>query len=197
MVDDGDPVGEPVGLVQVLRRQQHGRPARDEPLDRVPEREPAARVEPRGRLVEEQHGRAGDQGGRQVEPAAHPAGVGPHEPAAGVREVELREQLPRAAARVAAAEVVEAADHLQVLEAGEVLVDRRVLAGEPDPLAEPRRLAEDVDARPPAPFPRRAASSVVRIRTAVVLPAPFGPSSPRTIPVSAVRSTPSRATTLP
>src|ERR1700712_3225519 len=35
------------------------------------------------------------------------------------------------------------------------------------------------------------------MRTAVVFPAPFGPSSPSTVPVGAVRSTPSSATTSP
>src|SRR6266480_148462 len=38
---------------------------------------------------------------------------------------------------------------------------------------------------------------VVRIRTAVVLPAPFGPSSPNTVPCGTSKSTPSRATTCP
>jgi hypothetical protein len=55
VVDDGDPVGQPVGLLEVLRREQQGRPAADEVLDHVPQREPAARVEPGRRLVEEEH----------------------------------------------------------------------------------------------------------------------------------------------
>jgi hypothetical protein len=41
--------------------------------------------------------------------------------------------------------VVEAADHLQVLGPGQVLVDRRVLAGEADLAAQRRRLAGDVE----------------------------------------------------
>ena len=43
--------------------------------------------------------------------------------------------------------MVEPADHVEVLEAGQVLVDGRVLAREPDPLANLRRLADDVEAR--------------------------------------------------
>ena len=73
VVDDGDPLGQPVGLVEVLRRQEHRRPARDEALDRVPERDPAARVEPGRRLVQEDHGRLGDEGAGEVEPPSHPA----------------------------------------------------------------------------------------------------------------------------
>ena len=45
--------------------------------------------------------------------------------------------------------------------------------------------------------PESGVSSVVRIRTAVVLPAPLGPSSPSTDPAGTSRSTPSRARTSP
>jgi len=38
---------------------------------------------------------------------------------------------------------------------------------------------------------------VVRIRTAVVLPAPLGPSNPYTVPGATARSMPSSATTSP
>jgi hypothetical protein len=42
--------------------------------------------------------------------------------------------------------VVQPTDHLEVLVAGEVLVDRRVLAGQPDPAADAMRVSEHVDA---------------------------------------------------
>ena len=45
--------------------------------------------------------------------------------------------------------------------------------------------------------PASGESRVVRIRTAVVLPAPLGPSTPRTVPGAASRSTPSSARTSP
>ena len=44
-----------------------------------------------------------------------------------------------------AAEVVQAPDELDVLEPGEVLVHRRVLAGQPYPLAHLTRLLDDVE----------------------------------------------------
>ena len=47
-------------------------------------------------------------------------------------------------------------------------------------------------ARPPS-----NRSRVVRIRTAVVLPAPLGPSSPQTVPSRTVRSNPSSAVVVP
>jgi hypothetical protein len=45
--------------------------------------------------------------------------------------------------------------------------------------------------------PSSGVSSVVRMRTAVVLPAPFGPSWPNTVPVSMPMSTPRSAWTSP
>src|SRR5205085_2115169 len=48
-----------------------------------------------------------------------------------------------------AVEVVETADHLQVLEAGQVLIHRGILAGQSHTLPGPPRLAEHVDAGDP------------------------------------------------
>ena len=135
---------EPVRLVEVLGRQEHGGPGRDEGLDRLPEADPAADVEPCRRLVQEQDRRSSDERRGEIEPAPHAARVGLHEPRAGLAEVEVGKQLERALSRSAPAEVVEAADQLQVLEARQVLVDRGVLPGEPDALADELRLAEDV-----------------------------------------------------
>ena len=64
VVDDADLVGERVGLVEVLRGQQHGRAVGDEPAHDVPHVLALGRVEAGGRLVEEDHGRAGRPGWR-------------------------------------------------------------------------------------------------------------------------------------
>ena len=63
---------------------------------------------------------------------------------AGLGQVEPLEQLVRPLARLLARQVVELADHLDVLEAGQVLVDRRVLAGEADLGAQRIRVAHHV-----------------------------------------------------
>ena len=84
VVDHRDPVGEPVGLVEVLGRQQQRVAAGDVLLDRLPEADPAAGVEPGGGLVEEQDAAAGDERRGEVEAAAHAAGVRLHEPVARV-----------------------------------------------------------------------------------------------------------------
>ena len=92
-VDHGDPVGQAIRLVQVLGREEHGRPSGDELLDRVPEADPAADVEPRRGLVEEEHRRPRDERGGEVEAAAHASGVRPGEPPAGIDEVERGQEL--------------------------------------------------------------------------------------------------------
>ena len=51
------------------------------------------RVEAGGRLVEEQHRRAVDERGGEVEPPAHAARVGADGPVGGVGELEALEQL--------------------------------------------------------------------------------------------------------
>ena len=76
VVDDGDLVGQRVGLLQVLRGEQHGRAVGDQVADDVPHVLALGRVEAGGRLVQEDHRRAAHQGRGEVEPAAHAAGVG-------------------------------------------------------------------------------------------------------------------------
>ena len=73
VVDDRDPVGELVGLVEVLRGQQHRAAVGDQLADRVPHLAAGAGVEPGGGLVEEDQRRPGDQAGREVEPPPHAA----------------------------------------------------------------------------------------------------------------------------
>jgi hypothetical protein len=117
--------------------------------DRLPHLGPAARVESGGRLVQEEDLRGQDQAGRQVESPAHPARIGADEPVGGIGEVEGGKELPRADTRLPSAEVVELADHLEVLEAGQVLVHGGVLAGEPDVLAHLGGIADHVEAGNP------------------------------------------------
>ena len=146
VVDHDDVVGEAVGLFEVLRGEQHGRAVGDELLDDPPEIGAALRVEPGGRLVEEEHLGPVHERGREVEPAPHAAAVGAHRPRRGVDEIEALEQLVGAGAERLRVEVRELPDQPQVLVAGEVLVDRGVLTREPDALAHRLRVRADVDA---------------------------------------------------
>ena len=148
-VDHRDRIGQAVGLFEVLRGQQHRRALRDQPLDRRPHLQTAARVKAGRRLVEEEHGRPGDERRREVEPAPHAAGVGLGRAVGGVHEVEALQQLLPAPLRHRPALAVEAAHHHEVLQAGEVLVDGRVLPGQADPAAQLDGVADDVQAGHP------------------------------------------------
>ena len=114
-------------------------------LDRLPELQTAARVQTGRRLIEEQHGRARNERRGQVEPAAHATGIGLRRAARRIEEFETVEQLPATLLRHGARLAVQAPDHREVLEPREVLVDGGILTREPDPLAEPRSIAHDIE----------------------------------------------------
>ena len=93
LVDHDDVVAELVGLLEVLRGQQQRGAVGDQAAQHLPQVGAAARVETGGRLVEEQHRRRRDQADREVEPAAHAAGVGLDRPVGGVGQREPLEQV--------------------------------------------------------------------------------------------------------
>jgi hypothetical protein len=132
VVEQRDPVGELVGLLEVLRGEEDGGPAGHQLADELPHGAAAARVQAGGGLVQEDDPRVADQGHRQVEPPLHPAGVGAGRLPAGVGQVELVEQLGRAPPAPAPAQVAQVGHQGQVLGAGEQLVHRGELAGDPD-----------------------------------------------------------------
>ncbi len=142
LVEDRDPVGEVLGLVEVLRREQHRRALARERLDGPPHLEPRLRVEPRRRLVEEEHGRVADEAHRDVEAAAHAPGVGPRPLPARVGQREPREQVVGDPTGVR--EASQLGDEHEVLPPGEDLVDGGELPGQADGLADLRRRGGDV-----------------------------------------------------
>jgi hypothetical protein len=104
----------------------------------------AGRVDAGGGFVEEQHLRPANQAGGEVDAAAHAAGVGLDLPVGRVVEVDVLQHLLGAGVGVAAGQAVEAADHGDVLPAGEVVVDGGELPGQADELTDRRRVAGDV-----------------------------------------------------
>ncbi len=149
VVDDGDGVGQLVGLLQVLGGEQHGGAGGDQFPYALPGVGAAARVEAGGGFVQDDHGRAGDQRPGEVEAAPHPAGVGAAGPVGRLRQAEAVEEFGGAPAGGAASRAVQAGHQVQVLAAGQLLVDGGVLAGEAE--AGPDRLGggADVVARHP------------------------------------------------
>ena len=104
-VDHRDPVGQLVGLVEVVRGEEHRGAAGSQLADGVPDLAAAARVEAGGGLVEEEHLGREDHARGQVEPAAHPAAEGLGLLVRGVDQAELLQQLLGPPLRAAAVEV--------------------------------------------------------------------------------------------
>ncbi len=152
-VDDRDPVGQQVGLIQVLGGQQDGGPGRGEPPHGIPRDHAAGEVETGRRLVQEQDARPGHQAGGQVEAPPHAARVGLDAAVRRVGQVEPVQQLGGPPPGLPLREPAELANHDQVRAAGEALVERRVLAGEPDMATHLGRLGDDIVAGHPGDAP--------------------------------------------
>ena len=145
-VDDADAVGELLGLLEVLRREEDRRAVVVEQPHLAPERGAARRVQARRRLVEEQDPGPVHERHREVQAPAHAAGVRPEPPVAGVDELDAREQVVPALARLGAAQAVERALQAQQLAAGHQRVERGLLERDADRPADLRGLRDDVEA---------------------------------------------------
>ena len=93
VVDDGDLVGERVGLLQVLRGEEDRRAVVDEVAHDAPHVLALGGVQAGRGLVQEDDARAADEAGGEVEAAAHAARVRAGGTVRGVLEVEPLEQL--------------------------------------------------------------------------------------------------------
>ena len=74
VVDDDDPVGVLVGLLQIVRGEQDGVAARGVGAHRRPERAPGLHVQGRGRLVEDDQLRVAGQRHGEADALGLPAG---------------------------------------------------------------------------------------------------------------------------
>lgn len=123
VVEDGDAVGEFVGLVQVLGGEEDSDSAGDEFADDLPHVVAAAGVEAGGGFVEEDDPRVADQGHGDVEAALHAAGVGGGGLLRGLGEVEALQQLGSHPPPLALGQVVQVRHEEHVLLAGDQAVD--------------------------------------------------------------------------
>ena len=152
-IDDADPVGQPVGLLQILGGQQDRGASLHQGTDDVPHLLTRARVQASGGLIEEDEWGPGDERDRQVQPTPHPAGVAAHPLAAGLGEAEGGQQLLGPLTCPTPAKAQQAPEEPQVLRAGERLVDAGVLSRHPDEAAHRMALADHIvpqDHRPAA-----------------------------------------------
>src|SRR5262249_60400582 len=89
VVDNHDLFCELIGLVEILGRQEYVGAALDECADRIPELDPAARIETGSRFVEKKQPRPADKAGAVGETALHSARVGARQPLAGALQAKL------------------------------------------------------------------------------------------------------------
>src|ERR1019366_5979771 len=145
LVEHGDAVRELVGFIEVLGGEQDGDAVGNELARDLPHRVAAARIETRGRLVEEDDPRFAEQRHRKIKPAAHAARV-LHDHLPGcIREVESDEEFLDAPATNRPVEMMQIGHEQQVLPAREQEVHSRELTGDADRIANGLRLTADVE----------------------------------------------------
>jgi hypothetical protein len=194
LVEDAHPIAEALGLLHVVRGVEHGHPLGRQRLHRGQDRVPALGVDADGRLVEGQQDRLVHHPEADVQSAFHAARERVGAFVAAVRQADGLEDAVDPPLEPSAGEVVELADEPQVLACREVGIDRDLLRDEADPgldidRSRVERPAQHADA---ARVSLEQAAHTIEI--VVVLPAPFGPSSPYVSPASIEKLTPSTAT---
>ncbi len=132
VVDEGHPIGQAIGLLQVLGREKDRHAAGHQVSHDVPEHSAATRVESGGRLVQEHDAGPSHERHGQVEPAYHPPRIGGHRSTRRVGQLEALQQFGRSLSACGAPEMVQVRHERQVLPTGEQLVDGRELPGDPD-----------------------------------------------------------------
>ena len=181
VVDEGDPVAELLGLLDVVGRQQDRRPLLVDPLDVVPELEPQLDVDAGGRLVEDQQPRPVHHRPRQDQPPLHPAGERPRPFVALLGQREGLEQFLGPLAPLALRHPEVAGVVVERLLDGQEPVDVRLLRGEADRLA--RGLVVVIASWPKVRIePDVTWARPVVQWISVDFPAPFGPSRPKNSP---------------
>ena len=197
VVDDDDVAGELVGFLEVLGGEQHIGAVGDERPDGVPQLEAASRVEAGGRFVEEEQLGAAHEAGAKVEAPPHATRIVANEAVTGVGEAESFEHVVRRGLGVGSAPSPKRRPTI-------TRFSRPVIVGSTDAYwpARPMILRTSFGCwRTSIPatvsVPLSGRSNVATALMNVVLPAPLGPSSAVSRPVSAVRSNPASAWTSP
>ncbi len=157
VVDDRDPVGEHVRLLEVLRGEEDGHTVlAGQARDLLPQVRAALRVEPRGRLVEEQDARGVHERERQVEPALHPARVATNAAVGRVEQAHPLEQGVATRASLALRDALQRRLQPHVVAPSEQRVERGLLQRRADGPPDGGALAHDVvPGHPSLPRARR------------------------------------------
>ena len=146
-VHDRDAVAEPLGLVEVVRREQNrDRAAGSQASDHLEQLVADARVEPDGRLVEEEHLRLGNERPRDLEPTPLAAAVGRDGPVEQLGEAERLGELRHAGSRRGRFDTPQARVDVEVPPPGQGPVDDGVLEDDTACAARCERLGRHVEA---------------------------------------------------
>ena len=136
------------------------------------------------------------QAARDVQPLAHAARVALDPLLLAAVEADELEQLGDPALLLAGRDAVQLGEVAQVVEPGQPLVEAAVAAEDvADALAAPRARPSTTSWPSTRALPDVGISSVISILIVVVLPAPFGPSSPNSSPSPTSKLTPRTAST--
>ncbi len=190
VVHDGHAVAEPFGFVHIVRRQQNGTAHALELFDQIPKLAARLRIEAGGGFVEKQQIGIADQRAGQREPLFLSAGK-----VADARFLFIFQLHQRDDFRGIRSLMIEAAEQANGFEDGELFRKLGFLQLNSEPL--PKFFAASVSQRSPSTStsPESGVFRPSQISMVVVLPAPFGPRSPKHSPDRTSRSRPSTATT--
>ena len=130
MSENRNPVGEVLGLLQIVRGQQNGRPAAQAADDR-PQFPPREHVQSERGLVEDKHLRPPDQRHRDAQPPLKPAGQLARPPVFDFLERQRFDLCTRRATGPGGAHAAETAHQFEVFPNRQVLRNRRLLRRKP------------------------------------------------------------------
>ena len=145
MVDDPDPVGQDVGLLEILSGEEHGHALiMGQSRHLLPQRRPALHVETGGRLIEEQDSRGMHERQSKVQPALHPARVAADAPVGRLGQTDPLEQRLGATPPLGAREALKGRLEDEMFTPGEDRVEGGLLQRCADRGPHLRTLADDV-----------------------------------------------------
>ena len=188
----------PCGFIHQMGRHDDGRVVLAAELLQVfPHVAPRARIEAGARLVEDQQLRRRQERLGQLSPAPESSRQRAHQLRRPVVESDQGEHGANPLGQATAVETVQAAMMPQVLVDAELKIERGRLEHDADLPAHVLRLRDNIASEYPGPEPSAGVISVETILNNVVLPPPFGPSSPKSSPTDTLKLTAVSAARLP
>ena len=145
-IDDGDVLGELIGLFQVVGGEQDGQAFGGEVADFIPEFGAGFGVEASGGFVEKEDLGAMDDAHGDIEFAFHATGISAGDAGGGSGEGEAIEQSVDARFQIGAVQTVELALESKIFAAGAAFIDTGFLRDAADGAADALGVTEDVDA---------------------------------------------------